>query len=98
VSGRLIALIEKRLDPEAQLAWSETALAKHQGRWGNESRPAVNLMEAVAHRLDRAGRLDEALIVHMSAFNKRTKAQGSDNPATLHSEMCVGKMLSKVKR
>ena len=79
ITNRLMVLIEKKITPEDQVAWSEQALAKHQRRWGIDSRPAVNLMEAVAHRLDRAGRPDEALILHTSAFQQLSPSQWCTN-------------------
>ena len=89
---------ERKVDADAQVDMVQGILAFFQRHWGNESRPAVNAMEGLAHRLERVGRLDEALILHTSALTKRIRTQGPEHPATLHSEMCVGKMLSESKR
>ena len=79
-AGWMLLRLERNMDPESQVDWSQNALATNQRRWGVESRPAVNAMEVVSHRLDRAGRTDEAIILHMNAFSKRSTTQGPDHP------------------
>jgi hypothetical protein len=97
-AGWMLIRLERNMDPESQVDSSQNVLASVQRRWGVDSRPAVNTMEGVSHRLDRAGRTDEALILHMNAFSKRSTTQGPDHPDALRSERCVAKMLAAASR
>ncbi len=89
---------ERNLSSEQLVEQARGIMASLQSRKGEYSRASMLAMELLAERLERAGEIDESLILIASAHERRRAAFGEEDEETLRTEVRLGNVLSALGR